>query len=44
MSNDGPRPGADGEVPEPTVSQRVQAAGKARVLVAGKNQYIVTPC
>lgn len=43
MSSDGPRSGADGEAPEPTVSQRVHAAGKARVLVAGRNQYILTP-
>lgn len=42
MSSDGPRSGAGGEAPEPTTSQRVHASGKARVLVAGRNQYILT--
>jgi len=43
MSSDGRHSGAGGGAPEPTVSQSVQVAGKARALVAGRNQYIVTP-
>jgi hypothetical protein len=43
MSSDGPRPGADGDVPEPAGSQRVHASGRSRVHVAGRDQYVVTP-
>jgi hypothetical protein len=43
MSSGTPHSGAGGEGPEPTVSQTVHAADRARVLVAGSNQYIVTP-
>lgn len=42
MSSGAPRSGAGGEGSEPTVSQRVHAADRARVQVAGRNQYIVT--
>lgn len=43
MSSGGPCPGAGGQTPEPTVSQHVDAGGRARVWVAGRNQYILTP-
>lgn len=40
----GSRPsGADGEVPESGVSQQVDAADNAKVWLAGRDQYIVTP-
>jgi hypothetical protein len=43
MSSGVPRPGSDRDAPEPTVSQHVHASGRARVRVAGRDQYIVNP-